>query len=74
MIYNLPSDRQWLEENTTRGTRKISKESRRSRKVGKVKRTQFKKIVTKAEGVGRRYQTKAQKCCSRVKWAQSKTS
>lgn len=57
MIYNMRSERQ----NTTRGTRKISKESHLSREVAKDKRTQFNKykVVSKVEGVGRRYQTKA---------------
>ena len=83
MIDNLCSERQ----NTTRGTRKISnkiqrEELEKSQKnltdlkgSAKLKEhRQFKKRFTKAEGVGRRYQTKAQKCCSRVERAQRKTS
>lgn len=77
MIYNLRSEQQWLEEDN-----KIQREEKEKsqknladlERSAKLKEHNLKKRVTKAEGVGRRYQTKAQKCCSEVERAQRKTS
>ena len=74
MIYNLRSERQWLEEDN-----KIQREEKEKsqknladlERSAKLKNTIEKKRVTKAGGVGRGCQTKARKCCSEVERAQT---
>ena len=78
MIYNPRLERQWLEEDNKIRQEELWEKSQKNLTdlewSAKLKEHSFKKKVTKAEGIGRRYQTKAQKCCSRVERTERKTS